>query len=112
MTALATSLLLSVDVDANRFRFFAVELHPRDCGGAEIRRRWGRVGTEGRVGVEVFTDVDAARAAWEALLRRREKRGYTVATEAELRSARRLLAWRRSFRREPWQLTFPAAVGF
>jgi len=112
VTVLETSLLLSVDVDENRFRFFAIELRERDDGVVEIRRRWGRVGTDGRVGVEVFEDEAQARAAWDALLRRRVKRGYVSAASADLRAARRLLAWHRSRRRDPRQLAFPLAAGF
>jgi len=112
VSVLDTCLLLSVDAEENRFRFFAIELRARDDGAAEIRRRWGRVGTDGRVDVEVFEDEAQARIAWDALVRRRERRGYVAAATADLRTARRLLAWHRSRRLSPRQLAFPVAAGF
>jgi len=103
--------LLSLDPEANRFRFFEVEL----CavkGGAEIRRRWGRVGAAGRRGVQRFESVKEARAAWDGLLKHRGRRGYVEAGAAELEGARRLLAWHLAARRAPRQAAFPAALGF
>lgn len=111
MAVLERRLLLSVEADENRFRFFAMELHER-TEGAEIRRRWGRVGTDGRAGVEVFDDEASARRAWQRLLRRRARRGYVIASDDDLRTARRQLAWRRSVKRAPRQLAFPVASGF
>lgn len=57
------TILLSVDVEANRFRFFVVELRAREDGSAELHRRWGRIGTDGRRGVEHFSTVRLAESA-------------------------------------------------
>lgn len=112
MALLESELLLSVDAAENRFRFFVMELHASDDGRVEVRRRWGRVGTDGCQRVEVFDSEAEARVEWERLLRRRASRGYEVAEGGELRAAERLLAWERERRRCPWQLAFSAAAGF
>lgn len=79
------TILLSVDVEANRFRFFVVELRALEDGSAELHRRWGRIGTDGRHGVEHFSTVRLAEAARAELLERRRRRGYV---RADLGAAR------------------------
>ncbi len=69
--------LHSVDAAGNRFRFFIVELWAPPVGsGAALRKRWGRIGTEGQSDTLYFDGVDGAKHYAEVLLRRRRKRGY------------------------------------
>lgn len=70
------TILLSVDPAANRFRFFAIVLRRLPDGGAELHRRWGRIGTVGRHEVEEFSTVRLAETARAALIGRRRRRGY------------------------------------
>lgn len=77
------TIMLSVEPEANRFRFFVVELCPLEDGSAELHRRWGRIGTEGRHSVEHFSTVRLAEAARAELLQRRRRRGYVRAGSAE-----------------------------
>lgn len=112
MATLERVTLLSVDADANRFRFFTFELRAHEDGAAEIRWRWGRIGTPGREGAESYDDEAAARSAWEEKRSYRTRRGYVEATPSDMLAARRLLAWSRVQRRDPRQLAFPVAAGF
>ncbi|UJR87342.1 MULTISPECIES: WGR domain-containing protein [Sandaracinus] len=99
--------LVSVDADRNRFRFFVIELREVPMGGAELVRRWGRVGAEGRCEVEAFDSLAAASVARTALLERRKQRGYIAADPVAIALVRRMMAARRAARRSPRQLAFP-----
>lgn len=122
------TVLVSVKPEENRFRFFVIELRALPDGSAELHRRWGRIGTEGRHASEAFSTLALARAARAALLERRLRRGYVRAsrrtangsldplatTEAQLAHAlelsRRELAARRDAlrpREDGGQLTLP-----
>lgn len=80
------TILLSLDPAANRFRFFAIVLRRLSDGGAELHRRWGRIGTEGRHEVEEFSTVALAEGARAALIDRRRRRGYERARSVALPS--------------------------
>jgi len=72
--------LHSVNAGSNRFRFFIVELWAPPVGvGAALRKRWGRIGTQGRTDTVYFDSVAGAEHYAEVLLRRRRKRGYSEA---------------------------------
>jgi predicted DNA-binding WGR domain protein len=88
-TMRSRTVLHSVDAAGNRFRFFVLEVWAPPVGtGAAVRKRWGRIGTEGRDEVLYFDDLPGAEHYAEVLLRRRRKRGYVEVTP----SAWRLLA--------------------
>lgn len=105
------TLLLSVDPEQNRFRFFRLELEEH-TDRVELHRVWGRIGTEGRREVQRFTSIEAARTELERIVGRRARRGYVEATELDLHRALRTLAHRRAARRAPQQLQFALAAGF
>lgn len=73
------TILLSINPAQNRFRFFAIVLRRLSDGGAELHRRWGRLGTEGRHEVESFSTARLAEAARADLIARRRRRGYDIA---------------------------------
>ena len=73
------TILLSINPAQNRFRFFALVLRRLSDGGAELHRRWGRLGTEGRHEVESFSTARLAEAARADLIARRSRRGYDIA---------------------------------
>jgi predicted DNA-binding WGR domain protein len=104
------TLLLSVQPEHNRFRFFRVALEERD-GHVELHRWWGRIGTDGRHVIEPFASPAEAQAAHGRLLVRRARRGYITAADEDLRRAQRAMAHRRAARRAPQQLQFPVGVG-
>lgn len=70
------TILLSVDPETNRFRFFVLELRRRDDGSAELHKRWGRIGTERQHAIEEFSTVRLAETTRAALIDRRLPRGY------------------------------------
>ena len=83
---LIRTTLHSVNPDGNRFRFFIVELWvPPVGGGAALRKRWGRIGTEGRSDILYFDSPVGAEHYMRTLLRRREKRGYVEAASSPWR---------------------------
>lgn len=104
-TMQSRTTLHSVDPERNRFRFFVVELWAPPVGtGAAVRKRWGRIGTEGRSETLYFDELAGAQHYAEVLLRRRRKRGYVevapsswalleleAETEARLQKIRRRL---------------------
>ena len=108
---MAETLLLSVDPDRNRFRFFRLELE-ENAQPVELHRRWGRVGTDGHHEVERFVTVEAARKRLRTHVAVRVRHGYVDAADEDLREAARALAHRRAARRMPDQLQFPLAAGF
>jgi len=126
-TMRSRTTLHSVDAAGNRFRFFVIELWAPPVGtGAALRKRWGRIGTEGRSDILYFDELAGAEHYAEVLLRRRRKRGYVemsspqwqlleleAEAEARLRQIRqRLLRVREDRRAEakaPEQLTLDLA---
>lgn len=114
-TMRSRTTLHSVDAADNRFRFFVIELWAPPVGtGAALRKRWGRIGTDGRSEVLYFDDVAGAEHYAEVLLRRRLKRGYVEVTpsawrlleleaeaEARLRQIRHRLLRAREAERRP-----------
>lgn len=83
---LTRTTLHSVNPDGNRFRFFIVELWVPPVGeGAALRKRWGRIGTEGRSDILYFDSPAGAEHYMKTLLRRREKRGYVEAASSPWR---------------------------
>lgn len=95
--------LHSVDPTKNRFRFFTIEVWAPPVGtGAALRKRWGRIGTEGRSETLYFDELAGAKHYAEVLVRRRSKRGYVEVTpspwellEAEAEAEARLRRIRR-----------------
>ena len=71
------TVLHSVDENRNRYRFFVIELWSPPVGtGAALRKRWGRIGQEGRSETIYFDTRKGAEHCREVLIRRRFKRGY------------------------------------
>lgn len=60
----------------NEWRYYAMSIQPDLFGGAALVRRWGRIGTRGRVQLDLHVDEGAAANALAALLRLRLRRGY------------------------------------
>jgi len=112
---LSRTALHSIDPAKNRFRFFVIELWAPPVGtGAALRKRWGRIGTQGRSEVLYFDGVEGARHYADVLLRRRIRRGYVevqsaawqlleleAEAEARLRRIRKQLLSRRELLRAP-----------
>lgn len=68
-----------VDPETNMFRFYRLRLLPDLFGGVSLLREWGRIGTQGRHRIELFSDAGQAADAMLAVYRLKQKRGYVLA---------------------------------
>ena len=68
-----------VDPDTNMYRFYRLQILPNLFGGISLLREWGRIGTQGRHKIELFTDTDQAMDAMLTIYRAKQKRGYRLA---------------------------------
>lgn len=66
------------DPSRNMARFYALSLAPSLFGDVVLVRRWGRIGSSGRLRLEIFESETEAVTAMLALLRRKRARGYAV----------------------------------
>lgn len=67
--------LRRIEPARNMARFYRVSIGPSLFGDFSVGREWGRIGTIGRVGVDLFEDEHAAYGALEASERTKRKRG-------------------------------------
>lgn len=64
--------------ERNERRFYRLDITTDLFGAILLRRCWGRIGTDGRCRHDPYPDLLAARAALEALARRKQRRGYRL----------------------------------
>lgn len=57
-------------------RFYLLSVRPSLFGDFSVVREWGRIGTIGRMRIDLFEDEHAARGAFEAIERGKRKHGY------------------------------------
>jgi predicted DNA-binding WGR domain protein len=69
------------DAARNMARFYSVSIERDFFGGAVLVRRWGRIGTFGRVARHHFAHDNDAVFAFLTLLRTKRLRGYRVTSE-------------------------------
>lgn len=70
--------LVRVYPPRNTWRYYDLSIQPDLFGGAALIRRWGRIGTPGKVRLDLFPDAGAAANQLARLLRQKLKRGYIV----------------------------------
>lgn len=68
-----------IDPDANMERFYCIDLAPTLFGEVTVLRRWGRMGTRGRMHIETWPSAAEAEAAANRTLRQKSRRGYRPA---------------------------------
>lgn len=68
----------SIDLEANRQRFYRLTWRPILWGGGSLVRTWGRVGTHGSSKTADFSDRANAQSLVERLIRRRLQGRYQV----------------------------------
>ena len=68
--------LVRIRPERNEWRFYRMEVWPSLFGGVLLARHWGRIGTEGRIRLDLYPDERAARNALAALARAKLRRGY------------------------------------
>lgn len=68
--------LTRIDPARNMARFYTVGLAPSLFGDVAVVRHWGRLGTRGRIRIDLAPDRDAAIAHAARLIGRKIRRGY------------------------------------
>lgn len=68
--------LRRVDPARNMARFYKLSVAQSLFGDVAIVREWGRIGTIGRVRIDLFANEKAALAALETIGRAKLRRGY------------------------------------
>ncbi len=71
--------LRRVDAETNVHRFYALMIERDLFGRVVLVRRWGRIGTAGKVRLDQFPSEGRALAAMERLRARKVRRGYLFA---------------------------------
>lgn len=69
-------LLHRRDPDRNMARFYRLSLEPNLFGGVSLVRNWGRIGTTGRLRIDLHPDEAAAERARTGIAARKQRRGY------------------------------------
>lgn len=59
-------------------RFYRLEIWPDLFGGVSLAREYGRIGQPGRLQVETFPEIDAARHAFARIIASKLRRGYST----------------------------------
>ena len=73
-----TVTLRRIDPAQNMARFYALEVERDLFGRIVLARRWGRIGTGGKVRLEGYTGEGEAMAALLALEAAKRRRGYQL----------------------------------
>lgn len=73
--------LIRIDPARNAYRFYRLALWPDLFGGIALVREWGRLGSPGKLRLDLHPDEDAARHALERLVRVKCRRGYREAAD-------------------------------
>lgn len=68
--------LTRIDAARNAWRFYELSVQRDLFGGAVLIRRWGRIGTAGRLRLDLHANEGAAANALGRLLRFKVRRGY------------------------------------
>src|SRR3972149_2595788 len=70
--------MVSIDPEANRFRFYTIAWGQTLWGEWAIQATWGRIGGLGRRQVGYFTTVESLRETLLKMVARRLARGYRL----------------------------------
>jgi len=73
-------LLHRRDPDRNMARFYRLSLEPNLFGGVSLVRNWGRIGTAGRLRIDLHPSESAAEFARAEIAARKRRRGYGTPT--------------------------------
>jgi predicted DNA-binding WGR domain protein len=68
--------LRRIDPSCNMRRYYHLTVQPDLFGGASLVRKWGRIGTRGRVLIEQHDDEGRAVTALVKLAATKRRRGY------------------------------------
>ncbi|TDK29809.1 WGR domain-containing protein [Rhizobium deserti] len=68
--------LVRVDRSRRMARFYHLSLEPSLFGDFAVARNWGRIGTHGRVRIDLFADEKAALQHFLGMMKQKKGRGY------------------------------------
>jgi predicted DNA-binding WGR domain protein len=76
MSTEAATYLHRIDPARNMARFYKLSVGRSLFGDIAVVREWGRIGTIGRVRIDLFADENEALVALDAIERAKTRRGY------------------------------------
>lgn len=82
MSSIQTVHLRCVDSARNKRRFYVISVEPTLFGGMSLVRHWGRIGTIGRLRVDMFETMPDALMALTRLEQSKRRRGYVGAAKS------------------------------
>lgn len=62
--------------EKNMFRFYSLDIQPDLFGNSCLVRQWGRKGTAGQSKIMSYENMEAAKTAFEALCKMKQRKGY------------------------------------
>ena len=65
------------DPAENMARWYGPSVQPNLFDGWSRIREWGRIGRSGRIKIELCDSLEEAVAAYNVMLRKKQRRGYT-----------------------------------
>lgn len=68
--------LVRVDRSRNMYRFYSVSVEPTLFGDYAVARGWGRVGSRGRLRIDLFAEQSQALQHFLDMVRQKRGRGY------------------------------------
>jgi predicted DNA-binding WGR domain protein len=71
-----TVTLHHCDPARNRFRYYHLSVQPNLFGAWSLIREWGRIGSPGRVRIDLCESLADARRAFDRKRLEKQKRGY------------------------------------
>jgi predicted DNA-binding WGR domain protein len=72
-----------IDPAKNMARFYTMSIEPTLFGDTSLIRNWGRIGTHGQWRVDLFAHETQAVDLFLALLRKKRRKGYTLARRGD-----------------------------
>jgi predicted DNA-binding WGR domain protein len=66
------------NLDMNVHRFYSMFVMCDLFGEWQLLREWGRIGSSGQIRTDRFSSEAQARAAYDTLLRQKQRRGYEL----------------------------------
>ena len=65
-----------VDAARNMWRYYELAVHPTMFGEHALVRTWGRIGSPGQLKIMTFSELNAAKRAFDRLEASKRRRGY------------------------------------
>ncbi len=66
------------DATRNMARYYSLSIQPNLFGGWSLVREWGRIGSSGRIRIDLHDSEDEALAAYGKMREAKVRRGYSA----------------------------------